>query len=325
MKMNKKRWLALGLAGLLALSMAGCGQDAPEGGADPQNGVTISNEIGGETFDVTYEPTPERIVSVGGFTTEMLLALGLEDRIVGCAYQDNEVLPQYADAYGKLNYLSDQNPSKEVLLNVEPDFLTGWASAFGDTNFPKSFCDDNDIKIYIPRVEYPNATMDEVYEDFKNLGEIFKVQEKADEIITAMKSSVQAVEDKIKGQEPVSVFLYDSGEDQPYTASAGLPTDMITRAGGTNIFAGTEKNWMGVSWEEVVAANPQYILVMQYDMSDDVEGKIKFLKNNPALKDVDAIANDRIMVLGLSDVVGGERNTAAIEKMAEFFHPDSFQ
>lgn len=293
--------------------------------AEAAGAVTISNEVGEKSYDVTYDSAPKRAVSVAGFTTEMMLALGLEEQMAGYSFQDNEILPEYADALGTIKCLAEGNPSQEVLLAEEPDFLTGWVSAFSDKNFSPEFCEENGIKIYVPRVEYPNATMDTVYEDYRNLGKIFQVEEKAEEVISGMQDAISAVQDKIKDKEKVSVFIYDSGEDAPFTASAGLPTDMIDKAGGVNVFAGTEKNWMGVSWEEVVAANPQYIIIMQYDMSDDVEGKENFLKNNEALKDIDAVKNDNIFILGLSDVVAGPRNTTAIETMAKEFHPDCFE
>ncbi len=318
--------LLVALVLVLCVALAACGGEKKEGAASPSpQAVTISNTIDGKSFDVTYDAAPAKAVSVAGFTTEMLLALGLEESIAGYAYQDNEVLPQYKEAYDKLKNLSKENPSKEVLLSVEPDFLTGWVSAFSQKNFPQSFCDENGIKIYVPKVESPNATMDVVYEDFANYGKIFRVEDRAQKVVEEMKAKIAAVEEKVAGEKPVPVFLYDSGEDTPLTASAGLPTDMIKRAGGKNVFAGTEKNWMDVSWEAVVKAAPEVIIVMQYDASDDVAGKIKFLKKSAALKNVPAVKNNRIFVLGLSDVVAGVRNTTAIEKMAQEFHPSCFK
>ena len=75
-------------------------------------------------------------------------------------------------------------------------------------------------------------SIDAVYEDFTNLGEIFQIQDKAEKIVTDMKTRIDAVQTAVSEKEPVSVFVYDSGEDAPFTASAGLPTDMIELAGG---------------------------------------------------------------------------------------------
>lgn len=287
--------------------------------------VTIPTELNGTDYEITYSEVPERVVTLANFTTEMLLELGLSDKIVGYGYMDNEVPEEYAEEFSKLTCLSEaSNPSQEDLLAAEPDFLTGWYSTFSDTNFPYDFCEENGIVPYIPRVEYAPATMESVYEDFENLGEIFQVQEKSEEIVADMKDRVKAVQDAVAGEEEVSVFIYDSGEDAPFTASAGLPTDMIQLAGGKNIFADTEKNWMSAAWEDVIAAEPECIIVMDYIASDPIDQKIEFLKNSDILADVPAVKNDNIIVIGLTDVTGCYKSVDAIETMAKAFHPDCF-
>ena len=241
---------------------------------------TIDSDTGNENVSVTFEEAPKKAVSLSGFTTEMLLSLGLEDSMVGYGYQDNEVLPEYKDALSKVEELSKTNPTKEVLLSKEPDFLTGWKSTFSDKNFDPKFNEENGIKIYVPRSEYTNAKMENVYEDYANFGKIFNVSDKADEIVSKMKSDIAAVE---------------------------------------------EKNWMSVSFEDVVSKNPDYIIVMDYKDSDPLEQKLNFLKTHPALKELDAVKNDRIFTLGLSDVLAGPRNVTAIEKIARELHPEAFK
>ena len=286
--------------------------------------ITIPTELYGTDYDITYTEVPERVVTLAGFTTEMLLELGLSNKIVGYGYMDNEVPEEFAEEFAKLTCLSDGNPSQEDLLATEPDFLTGWYSTFSDTNFPYSFCEDNDIVPYIPRVEYAPATMESVYEDFNNLGEIFQIKDKSDAIVTDMKDRVAAVQEAVAKEDPVSVFVYDSGEDAAFTASAGLPTDMITLAGGENVFADTTSNWTSVDWEDVIAAEPECIIVMDYLASDAVQDKLDFLKNSEILADIPAIKNDNIIVIGLTDVTGCYRSVDAIETMAKAFHPDCF-
>ena len=108
-KMTQKitqKMLALGMTLTLSVTLWACGGN---GGAKlqlkqirprfkqqkvlPGRELTISNNLNGETFDVTYDTVPQRVVSASSFMTEMLLALGLEDHIAGYCYQDNEVLP----------------------------------------------------------------------------------------------------------------------------------------------------------------------------------------------------------------------------------------
>ena len=99
--MNGKRVTGMILAGAVAASLFG---SAPAFAEEP---VTVTGIFGEEEIDVTFEKAPERVVSLAGFATEMLLALGLEDRIVGYAWQDNDVLPQYQEAFEKCLWFVD--------------------------------------------------------------------------------------------------------------------------------------------------------------------------------------------------------------------------
>lgn len=79
----------------------------------------------------TFQAPPQRAVTMNQHATELLLALGLGDRIAGSAYLDDAVLPVYRPAYDKIKVLAEEYPSKEVLLGADPDFVYGgYASAF---------------------------------------------------------------------------------------------------------------------------------------------------------------------------------------------------
>ncbi len=286
---------------------------------------TLTNEIEGETVEVVFEKAPERAASLASFTTEIMLALGLEDKMVGYAYQDNEVLPQYKDALAKIKMLSETFPSQEVLLEVEPDFLTGW-NGIHKKYSGVEFLEEQGIKYYLPRSEYPNTTMNVVYNEFETIGKIFDVNDKATEIVNDMKARIAVVHEKVKDEEPLKVFFYDSGtDDDAFTASAGLPTELTRLAGGENIFAGTEQNWFSVSWEQIVEKNPDAIVIIDYIDSAPVEEKMETLKNHPALKNTNAVLNEKFMVIGLTDILAGERNVTAVEDMAKFLHPEAFK
>ena len=285
---------------------------------------SVDNTIDGVTTTVTYDKVPEKSISLAGFSTQMMLALGLGDKMIGYGYMDNDVPEKYKEQFDKLVCLAEGNPSQEELLATEPDFLTGWASTFAEDAFPMQFCEDNEIMAYVPQVEYPPATMESVYKDFENLGEIFGVQDKAAEIVNDMKERAAAVQEAVKDQDPVSVFIYDSGEDAPFTAIAGLPTDMIGLAGGENIFAGIDANWATVDWEDVVAADPDYIMIMDYFASDPVDVKEEFLQTSDITKDLTAVQNGNVFVIGLTDMTGCYETIDAVETMAQHFHPDCF-
>lgn len=289
--------------------------------------VTITNSLDGKNFKEKFTQKPKRAVSLAGFTTEMMLSLGLKDSMVGRAYQDNKILDSLAKDYAKVPKLSDQNPSKEKLLDTQPDFLIGWSSSFSNDTFNREFCKKNNIKMYVPKSIDSDATMKTVYEDFNNLGKIFGVEEKSDEITQNMKKQIKEVQDKIKdsSKSKKRVFVYDSGEDAPFTASGGVAKDIISLAGGQNIFGDIKKSWSNVTWEQVVDRNPEYIIIVDYDSSKDSQAKKKFLMSNPALKNVDAIKNNRIFVVGLTDLEPGIRDSATVKSLAEKFYPEAFK
>ncbi len=91
--------------------------------------VTINN-CG---LSITYDAPPERAVTMNQAATEIMLALGLEKHMVGTAFMDDKILPEFADAYAGIPILSEKYPSQEVLLTSEPDFVYGvYRTAFGD-------------------------------------------------------------------------------------------------------------------------------------------------------------------------------------------------
>lgn len=309
----------------LFLSLSSCSkktEQAPQSGTE--SAVSIVTQANGQDYTMTFSGPPRRAVSASGFTTEMMLALGLETSMAGTAWPDNEVLPQFRAAYESVPKLSDKYPSQEVLLAASPDFLTGWKSAFSEKNFPPDFLQKNGITFFVPYSEY-SGSIDAVYEDFTALGRIFRVEGRAAAIVADMQDKISTLNDKLKNEPPVRVFVYDSGAETPYTAGAALASDLIRLAGGENVFAGGEKNWMTVQWESVVEKNPEWIVVMEYSSSEDTAAKIDTLKTKAALQGIDAVKNGRMMTLGLSDVTAGIRNTAAIERMARNFHPQAFK
>ena len=172
-----------------------------------------------------------------------------------------------------------------------------------------------------------DATVDTVYEDFELLGKIFGVQDKSTEVINRMKSDIKSVTDKlgnIKDEDRVKMMVYDSGEKDAMVVGSGLANNLIELAGGSNIFGkDAKKPYINVSFESIVAQNPEVILVTDFMAGQPVKEKIEFLKSQPALKDVSAIKNNKIYVVGLADLSPGVRNPKLIEEMYGYFYGEN--
>lgn len=286
--------------------------------------VTLTNN----GIEMTYPTAPERAVTLNQHVTEIMLALGLADKMVGTAYLDDKILPELKADYDKIPVLSDKYPTKEVLLAANPDFVyAGWKSGFGEKGVGSmQDLEKVGIKSYLQASSsMPGPTIDDVFADITNIGRIFRVEDKANDLINKMKSELDQTISKIgKVDEPLKVFVYDNGEDKPFTAANNYMTSLIKTAGGKNIFDDIQKGWAEVSWEQVVSRNPDVIIIVDYG-DRTVEQKRNFLLTKKELADIPAIKNQRLMVLPLSAASEGVRAPIALKILAEGLYPDKFK
>ena len=280
--------------------------------------------------DVTFDAAPQRAVSNDVNLTEMMLALGLTDRMVGYTGVSgwktlDETLRQ---GVAELPELSPEYPSKEVLLGADADFyFAGWnyGMRVGGEVTPETLA-PFDIAVYeltescIHIMEKPKASMDDLYNDLMNLGAIFDVSDRATSLVDSYRVELTDFQSTLPTLEtPVPVFVYDSGEDKPFTAGAyGMPTALIEAAGGRNIMDDVEASWLEIGWEPVIERNPEVIVIVNYgDVT--AEQKIEFMKSNPAFAAIPAVVNDRFVVLEYVAATPGPRNIAAVKRLAAAF------
>lgn len=334
----KKAILTLAIAGISA-SIVGCsnGEQGVEENIEVKteekkevgafNPVSFVYSDGAQDYDVVVESPRQRAVTLSQFMTEMLLSLGLEDQMVGTALLDNPILPEFEEAYNQIPVLQigeGHSISKEAFIATGADFVSGWDSSISDqtTGSPDELI-SKDIVPFMAKSYAPDAIVETVYEDYELLGKIFGVEDRANQVIEKMKKDIKAVTDKvsdIKEEDRVNVMVYDSGEHDAMVVGTGLANNLIELAGGNNVFAkDAQKPYINVSWESVVAKNPEVILVTDYMAGSSPEDKINFLKSHPALKDVPAIKNEKIYVVGLADLSPGVRNPKLIEQMYGYF------
>ncbi|SEP98106.1 iron complex transport system substrate-binding protein [Devosia sp. YR412] len=280
--------------------------------------------------DVTFEASPQRAISNDVNLTEMMLALDLTDRMVGYTGVSgwktlDETLRQ---GVAELPELSPEYPSKEVLLGADADFFfAGWnyGMRVGGEVTPESLA-AFDIAVYelnescIHVMEKPKASMEDLYTDLLNLGAIFDVSERAELLVENYQIDLEDFQSDLpKLETPVPVFVYDSGEDKPFTAGAyGMPTALIEAAGGRNIMDDVESSWVEIGWEPVIERNPEVIVIVNYG-NVTAEQKIDFMKSNPAFAAIPAVANDRFVVLEYVAATPGPRNIAAVKQLAAAF------
>ncbi|WP_227270154.1 ABC transporter substrate-binding protein [Roseobacter weihaiensis] len=276
---------------------------------------------------VTFDAPPQAAISNDVNLTEMMLVLGLADRMVGYTgisgwkTLDEEMRADVA----QLPELSSKYPSKEVLIGADADFFfAGWnyGMKVGGEVTPETL-EPFGIKVYeltescIHIGEKAAASMEDMYNDLRNLGAIFDVSDTAEALIAGYEAELDAflaTQPALEGTP--RVFVYDSGEDVPFTAGRyAMPNALIEAAGGANIMNDFEKSWATVTWEAVVERNPEVIVIVNYG---DVTAAQKrdFLRSNPAFAEIDAVKNDRFVTLEYVEATPGPRNIKAVKKLA---------
>ncbi|NEE13742.1 ABC transporter substrate-binding protein, partial [Streptomyces sp. SID7499] len=250
---------------------------------------------------------------------------GLKKSLVGTAYLDDQVLPKYAKDYASVPVIAKEYPSYEQVLATNPDFVYGgYSSAFtaGDGRSREALKKSGiESRLNTESCTEGDQPMDTLYEEIREVGRTFGVPDRAEAWIKRAKADNAATAKKLADLEPVSVFVYDSGDKTAFTAGGeGIGNELIERAGGTNVFADLDKPFGDASWENVVARKPEVVVIYDYGATT-VEQKKKRLLTDPALADVPAIKNKRFAVMPLSDAVLGVRVPAAVDKLAAQLHP----
>lgn len=265
---------------------------------------------------LSFGAEKRRAISTAQFTTEILLSLGVEDQMIGTAYLDDEILPELKDKYEKVPVLSKKAPTKEQFYSLEPDFLTGWKSIINSKNLgPEEELRKNGIEVYILKSQNSNK-IEDIYYDIRELGKKFGVEKNSEDLINKINTEILEAKKNYTGKE-IKVLVYDSQEKVPFVAGGGgIGNTIIELAGGKNIFSDTTFSFGNGSWERIIDENPDYIIILNYGETT-IKNKLKFLEEKSPIKNIDAIKNNRIIVMNLSDFSPGVRVGHTIKELSK--------
>jgi len=167
--------------------------------------------------------------------------------------------------------------------------------------------------------------MDDVYAEVRTIGRFFAVDDRADQVVVDMQSSLAQAARHLAGVSPLNVFVYDSGDTTATTAGGkGIGNQVISLAGGHNIFADLTSTFSDVSWEQIVQRSPDVIVIYDYFGTPSVEEKKAYLRSRPELAGIPAIRDNRFATLTLQDAVLGVRAPYAVTALAKQLHPERF-
>ena len=255
-------------------------------------------------MEYTFDKAPERVWAQNQNNIETLLALGLGDKIVGACGLDGEIREDLRDEFEKINYYENM-PSKEEVMALEPDFITGWYSTFSDDRLGDvDFWHERHVGTYMslnsacrgPATENPQ-TVNEECEDILTLGRIFE-------------------------DEGGSYRVY--GED---TLGGNVAIN-----GGAELAVGKHGENGNISAEDLIAINPDAIFMVWYDgytVGDvDYAGEqvVNLITQDLKFASLDAVQNGRVYPINLSGIYcSGMRTLDGILDISKNLYPELYQ
>lgn len=285
---------------------------------------------------LTFETTPERIVVHDINMTEMAFALGLQDRMVGVTgitgwYKTTD---SFDEQRGDIPELAERQPTVENLVAVDPDlFFAGWyygmqpgGEVTPDTLEPFGIqtlvLTESCVHLHDDR---PVASMELLFGDMVRLGQIMDVEDRAEELVAGWREQLSELEALTEGVEKPRVFLLDGPADAPFTSGRYAIVDaMISAAGGASVTHDMETSWGRSSWEAVAAANPEFLVLLDYAEGQSAADTFAYLQDHPVMQFTDAVRNEHWVGLAYEELTPGPANIDAIETMARAMHPDLF-
>jgi iron complex transport system substrate-binding protein len=317
---------ALALTAALAASLSACGDpDQPaadaagaDSGADSGHPFTVDN-CGTE---VTVTEAPERIVTIKSTSTELVLALGLGERLVGTAFADGPVLEQWADDAADVPVLSEQAPTQEVVLVVEPDLVfAGWESNFAaDTAGERDTLAQLGVQTYVSPAACQEEgyqprpmTYEKLFDQFGEAGRLLGAEDAAAELVTEQRAALAEVG---KAEPGTTALWWSSGEDTPFVGGTIGAPQMVLDAVGLDNVVTEDATWTSLGWEAIVDADPD-VLVLVDAAWNTAEQKIEALEASAATRELAAVRNERYLVIPFPAAEAGVRSVGAAADLAQ--------
>ena len=291
---------------------------------------------------LTFKQAPARAVTIGQAGTEMLYALGLGDKLVGTSLWFNDLAQQYQAQNAKVERLADNDPSFEAVIGKRPELVVvqlewmvgpqgvvGTREQFHELNIPTylmpSDCEGKDNLVGADGTRLQPFQIDSIYKSISQLAEIFDVQDKGQHLNTDLKARLDKTITSLKGKDlkHTSALFWFSSADldiDPYVAGLkGIPDFMLNTLGVRNVVTSDEE-WPTVGWETLAKANPTFLVIARMDRrrfpADDVEKKLAFLRTDPVTRTMDAVKNDRIIILDADAMQASVRMFEGLETLA---------
>ena len=275
--------------------------------------VVIKDREGNE---VTMPNKVERIISTAPANTEILVELGLADKLVAIDTYSSDV-EGISDDVEKIDFL---NPDAEAIIGLEPDLIIASGhNKSGSSDDPFKLVKEAGISVvYIPSSE----SIQGIYDDINFIADITNTKQKGQEIVDNMKSQIDEISQKAKNIKDKKKVYFEIAP-APNLYSFGNSTflnEMIELIGAENIFK-DENSWLAPTEESIIERNPDVILTNV----DYIDNPIQEIKSRPGWENINAVKNNQVYLI---DKNSSSRPSShiikALNEMAKAIYPDVY-
>lgn len=311
-----KKVSALLLAMMMVFSLAACGSSdsAKEEGTTAevaqQDGQTVYPYDAVDYLGTTYiiEKEPQKVVSVSPSMTELIYAIGAQDKLVGrsdyCDYPEEAVS---VESVGSM-----QTPDVEKIISLEPDLVI--VTNMVDEQVVSKLTDVDISVLTVADVQ----DLSQIYDMVSMVGAALNKNAEAAALVKEGKETITDVEGKVKDLEAPSVYYVVSYGEYGDSIPGGdtFIHGIITAAGGDNI--GKDITGWSINLEEIIEKDPDIIIIPSY-----YDGAFQEADH---YKDLTAVKEGRVYVIDTNMIDRqGARTAEAVKTLAEIFHPEAFK
>ncbi len=285
----------------------------------------------GEIEKMTYTKPPARVVAVWQNSIETLLALGVGDRIIaGNGVPDKKYFrKEYQEQYSKIPYTGLQLLDLDTTMMLQPDLIVGWYSTFSpkvlrSTDFwhkrgVNSFIASNSV------AAKREKTLQNEYNDILNLGKIFDKQQRAEEIVNAMRKEIAYATSQTANipKKPRALVIEFMGKNVTVYNEKTLAGNIVNALHGKLL--GKEQH--NISIEQIVESDPDVIFVVviesYYGHEQDM---VERVTQHKAFKNLRCVTNKRVLPLPLYAIYSsGVRTYDGIKIISRGLYPDLYK
>jgi len=273
-----KRMLSLLMTVMLLLAITGCGA------ASTGEGVRIMDSRG---VEVIFDSVPRSIVSLSPANTEILYALGAGDQIIAvseyCNYPEDTGNKQKLPTGEKLNI--------EALISLNPGVV--FLSQMGAMEDQLGQLENAGIKVVVTEAN----SLDETYEIIRMIGQATGKSKEADELVSSMQESFEALKEEARGISQKSVYV-EVSPLQYGLWSCGRETfvqELLDIIGAKNIFDDTT-GWSAVSEEQVIERNPDIIITTASPLTG-IEDPVGDITGRDNWAEINAVKKGQVYML----------------------------